>query len=113
MINPQPNIIKISSMTTSAQPMTKKEAQGGNAQWKLGHLPTGTDKKFIELVVPLTKITAGTLAPWVGLDHNQVQMVVDIVFGNEKIVVTDGDVCGLISFPFSYNIELRFFCSVI
>ena len=98
----------------SAQLMTKKEAQGGDAQWKLGHLPTGTDRKFTELVVPLAKITAGTLAPWAGLDHNQVQIVVDIVFGNGKIVVTDGNVwCGLISFPFSYNIELRFFCSVI
>ena len=111
---PQPNI-KISSITTSARPraMTKKEAQGGDARWKLGHLPTGTDKKFTELVVPLAKIMAGTLPPWVGLDYNQVQTVVDSVFGEGKFVVTDGDVwCGLVSFSSNTKLELRISCTM-
>jgi len=94
--------------------MTKKEARGGDAQWKLGHLPTGTDKKFTELVVPLAKIMAGTLPPWVGLDYNQVQAVVDSVFGDGKIVVTDGDVwCGLVSFPSFYKLGLNISCTLV
>ena len=93
--------------------MTKKEARGGDARWKLGHLPARTDKKFTELVVPAAKIMAGTLPPWVGLDYNQVQTVVDSVFGEGEIVVTDGDVwCGLVSFPSFYKHGLtRFSCT--
>ena len=93
--------------------MTKKEARGGDARWKLGHLPAGTDKKFTELVVPAAKIMAGTLPPWVGLDYNQVQTVVDSVFGKGEIVVSDGDVwCGLVSFPSFYKHGLtRFSCT--
>ena len=92
--------------------MTKKEARGGDARWKLGHLPPGTDKKFTELVVPLAKIMAGTLPPWAGLDYNQVQTVVDSVFGDGEIVVTDGDAwCGLVSkFTFLYKLGLRISC---
>ena len=102
---PQPNIIKISSITTPTQTMTKKEARGGDARWKLGHLPTGTDKKFTESVVPLAKIMAGTLPPWVGLDYQQVQTIVDSVFGEGEHIVTDSDVwCGLVSFPIFYNL---------
>ena len=94
----QQNIIKISSVTTS-QAVTKKQARGGDARWKLGHLPPGTDKKFTDSVVPLVKLKAGTLAPWAGLNHEQVQNIVDVVFGEGEFVVEDGDVwCGLVSF---------------
>lgn len=79
--------------------MTKKQARGGDARWKLGHLPPGTNKKFTDSVVPLAKLKAGTLAPWAGLNHEQVQKIVDDVFGQGKFVVEDGDVwCGLVSF---------------
>ena len=79
--------------------MTRKQARGGDARWKLGHLPPGTDKKFTDSVVPLAKLKAGTLAPWAGLDHEQVQNIVDVVFGQGSFIVEDGDVwCGLVSF---------------
>jgi hypothetical protein len=56
---------------------------------------------------------AGTLAPWVGLDYNQVQTIVDSVFGEGKIVVTDGDVwCGLVSLTSFYKLGLRLSCTV-
>ena len=91
--------------------MTKKQAQGGDAQWKLGHLPPGTEKIFTDSVVPLTKLKAGTLTPWAGLDHEQVQEIVDIVFDQGKFLVTDGDVwCGLVSFLIFYKI-LSHVCS--
>ena len=75
-----------------SQPMTKKQAQGGDAQWKLGHLPPGTDKIFTDSVVPLAKLKDGTLTPWAGLDHEQVQEIVDIIFDQGKFLVMDGNV---------------------
>ena len=105
-------MIKISSITTS-QPVTKKQAWGGDTQWKLRHLPPGTDKKFTDSVVPLVKLKAGTLAPWAGLNHEQVQKIVDAVFGQGKFVVADGDVwCGLVSFLKIIRFLLTFPCHV-
>ena len=107
-------MIKISSITTS-QPVIKKQAWGGDARWKLGHLPPGTDKKFTDSVVPLAKLKAGTLAPWAGLNHKQVQKIVDAIFGQGKFVVADGNVwCGLVSFSeiISTSFHLTFLCHV-
>ena len=100
-MSPQPNMVKISSVTTS-QPTTRKQARGGHVRWKLEHLPAGTGKKFTELVVPLAKLKAGTVTPWAGLDQDQVQKIVDDVFGEGEHVVKEGDAwCGLVSiFPF-------------
>ena len=90
-------MVKISSVTTS-QPTTKKQARGGHVRWKLEHLPAGTDKKFTEYVVPLAKLKAGTITPWAGLDHDQIQKIVDDVFGEGEHVVKEGDAwCGLAS----------------
>lgn len=95
-MSPQPNMVKISSITTS-QPTTKKQARGGHARWKLEHLPAGTDKNFTDYVVPLAKLKAGTITPWAGLDHDQVQKIVDDVFGEGKYKVKEGDAwCGLV-----------------
>jgi len=85
--------------------VTKKQARGGDARWKIRHLPSGTDKKFTDSVVPLAKLKAATLAPWAGLNHKQVQEIMDIVFDQGKFVVTDGDAwCGLVSFLISYKL---------
>ena len=52
----------------------------------------------MEYVVPLAKLKAGTITPWAGLDHDQVQKIVDDVFGEGKHVVKEGDAwCGLAS----------------
>ena len=99
---PQPNMVKISSITTS-QPTTKKQARGGHVRWKLEHLPAGMEKKFTELVVPLAKLKAGTITPWARLDQDQVQKIVDDIFREGEHVVKEGDAwCGLASiFPFT------------
>ncbi|KAG6821943.1 hypothetical protein H0H92_015976, partial [Tricholoma furcatifolium] len=85
-----PSIIKIESK--SLHPVSKKEARGGKAKWGLEHLPAGTSKKFTDEVAPLAMQKAGTLAPWAHLSTEQIQAIVDRVYGPDEYEVEFGDV---------------------
>ncbi|KAJ7255148.1 hypothetical protein C8J57DRAFT_1518076 [Mycena rebaudengoi] len=81
---------------------TRKEIRGSSAKWTLKHLPPGTSSEFTEEVVPLACELAGTLPPWMGLSVNQIQTIVDKVFGNSVHKVTaDTTWVGLIGYRLS------------
>lgn len=98
--------MKISESKLATGPQqTKKALRGGSKKWTLSHLPAGTSTAFTESLVSLAKIKAGTLRPWSGLSCEQVQELVDGVFGERMHVIRDDDVwCGLVSNIFiSFN----------
>ncbi|KAJ7194143.1 hypothetical protein GGX14DRAFT_576630 [Mycena pura] len=63
------------------KPLTKKAQRGDSRKWKLSHLPEGTAERFTNDVVPLMRERLGTLKPWEGLTVEQVQLIVDRVYG--------------------------------
>ena len=66
----------------SSTPHTQREAHGGSGKkWKLEHLPKGTSEVFTNQLVPLTKSLTGSLSPWEGLSKEQVQELVDKIYG--------------------------------
>jgi|SRR5882762_10381575 len=74
-------------------PRTQREARGGSGKkWKLEHHPKGTSEVFTNQLVPLAKSLAGSLSPWEGLSKEQVQKVVDKVYGSAQYTVQDAPI---------------------
>ena len=77
----------------SSTPRTQREACGGSGQkWKLEHLPKGTSKAFTNQLVPLAKSLAGSLSPWEGLSKEQVQELVDKIYGSNQYTIQDAPI---------------------
>jgi hypothetical protein len=85
------------NLDATNQLRTLKEAHGGSNKWALKHLPTGTADCFTNDVVPLARQKAGTLDPWDNLSIQQVQDILDKVYGAKSYkVVEDGIWFGLV-----------------
>ena len=80
------------------EPKTLKEARGGSNKWALAHLPDKKGPEFTELVAPLIRKKAGAnMNPWENLKVEDIQEIVDQVFGKGKYEVTeDGPWYGLV-----------------
>ena len=80
------------------EPKTLKEARGGCNKWALAHLPDNKGSDFTELIAPLIRKKAGmSLNPWENLKVEEIQEIVNNVFGNGKYDVTeDGPWYGLV-----------------
>jgi hypothetical protein len=77
----------------SSTPRTQREARGGSGKkWKLEHLPEGTSDLFTNELVPLAKSLAGSLSPWEGLSKEQVQSIVDKIYGTAQYTVQDAPI---------------------
>jgi hypothetical protein len=77
----------------SSTPRTQREARGGSGKkWKLEHLPQGTSEVFTNQLVPLAKSLAGSLSPWEGLSKEQVQELVDKIYGSARYTVQDAPI---------------------
>ena len=85
-------MIKIETNHQPAPIRTQKAAQGGDAKWKLSHLPAQTDDLFKDLLVPLACEMAGNLGPWEALPVTGVQRLVDRVYGPDQYVVAEDNV---------------------
>lgn len=85
-------MIKIEANRQPVPPMTQKAARGGDAKWKLSHLPPQTDDSFKDLLVPLAREMAGNLGPWEALPVTGVQNLVDRVYGTDQYVVSEDNV---------------------
>jgi hypothetical protein len=74
----------------SSTPRTQREARGGSGKkWKLEHLPKGTSEVFTNQLVPLAKSLAGSLSPWESLSKEQVQKLVDKIYGSAQFTLQD------------------------
>jgi hypothetical protein len=77
----------------SSTPRTQREARGGSGKkWKLEHLPQGTSEVFTNQLIPLAKSLAGSLSPWEGLSNEQVQELVDKIYGSARYTVQDAPI---------------------
>jgi hypothetical protein len=79
---------------------TKRDLRGGEKKWQLKHLPdtVNTAKPFRDDLTPLAIAKAGTLLPWASLTVEQVQELVDLVFGVGQYKVDQATAwCGLVS----------------
>ncbi|KAG6822793.1 hypothetical protein H0H92_012585, partial [Tricholoma furcatifolium] len=72
-------------------PRTQKELRGGRAKWLLTDLPDNAGNTFSNELMPLIRRKAGTLAPWTNLSTNELQELVDEVFGTGTYTVEAGD----------------------
>lgn len=62
--------------------MTQKQARGGRgSKWTLDHLPDGTKDRFKAVLVPSIRKFLGTLEPWELPTIEQLQELVDKVYG--------------------------------
>ena len=80
-------------------PQKLKEMHDGNEKWKLKHLSNDTNVQalFTEKVAPLAHKKAATLDPWSNLNIDEVQAIVDQVYGAGKFEVKeDGPWLGLV-----------------
>ena len=76
-----------------------KEMRDGDEKWKLVHLgpDSRTQKLFTERVAPLARMKAAALDPWNNLNVDQVQAIVNEVYGaNVHKVAEDGPWVGLV-----------------
>ena len=77
----------------SSTPRTQCEAHGESGKkWKLEHLPKGSSDVFTKQLVPLAKSPAGSLSPWEGLLREQVQELVDKIYGSGEYTVQEAPV---------------------
>ncbi|KAM6489172.1 hypothetical protein JOM56_015342 [Amanita muscaria] len=70
-----------------AVPKTQVEARNGDKKWAKRHLPKVAQDEFETVIVLLVHLKAGTLEPWDLLKVEDVQAIVDDVFGSEKYSV--------------------------
>jgi hypothetical protein len=91
--------IKVELNPIVNDPKTLKEARGGCNKWTLAHLPGKKGTEFTEVIAPLVRKKAGaSLNPWDNLNVEQLQDIIDSVFGKGKYeVVEDGPWYGLVS----------------
>ncbi|KAJ7465495.1 hypothetical protein FB451DRAFT_1369850 [Mycena latifolia] len=83
----------------AAKAPTRKALRNGAATWNLNHLPRGTSDEFTSEVIPLVRELAGAVPPWAALNVEQIQGVVDRVYGKGKHTVTlEGPWYGLVSY---------------
>ncbi|KIL55035.1 hypothetical protein M378DRAFT_182338 [Amanita muscaria Koide BX008] len=81
-----------------AVPKTQVEARNGDKKWAKRHLPKVAQDEFETVIVPLVRLKAGTLEPWDLLKVEDVQAIVDDVFGSEKYsVAPDGPWMNLVN----------------
>jgi hypothetical protein len=85
-------MIKIEMNHQPAPIWMQKAAQGGNAKWKLSHLPAQTDDLFKDTLMPLARKMAGNLGPWEALPVMGVQRLVDHVYGPDQYVIAEDNV---------------------
>jgi len=93
----------VSAPKSTVQPQrSKKDQRGGAKKWTLGHLPPGTAVQFTDLLVPLARIKAGRFErPWTGMHVEEVQELVDAVYGAQTYLVRKDDVwCDLVCITF-------------
>ncbi|KAG6852482.1 hypothetical protein C0991_011592 [Blastosporella zonata] len=67
----------------------QRELRGGTKKWTLSHLPNGTSDNFTNLVLPRVRRINSCLAPWTTLLTQQLQDIVDDVFGEGAQHVSD------------------------
>ena len=75
-----------------AQPKTLKEVRGGDDKWALKHLPEEARIRYTNEVVPLARKKAGSLNPWDQLTAENLQTLIDKVFGKGQYRVTNDGV---------------------
>ncbi|KAG6852257.1 hypothetical protein C0991_001508, partial [Blastosporella zonata] len=75
--------------TSTFTPRTQRELRGGTKKWTLSHLPNGTSDDFTNLLLPRVRRINGSLAPWSTLSTQQLQDIVDDVFGEGAQHVSD------------------------
>jgi len=69
------------------------EACGGNRKkWKLEHLPKRTSEVFTNQLVPLAKSLAGSPPPWESLSKEQVQGLIDKIYGSAQHTIQDAPI---------------------
>ncbi|KAG6823247.1 hypothetical protein H0H92_010874, partial [Tricholoma furcatifolium] len=94
--NVAPSNVKI---TRGRMAPTKTELRGGSKKWNENHLPAGAKERFKSEVVPMAKERTGILPPWANLSSDDLQDIVDEVYGSGTYTVEAGDAWhGLISY---------------
>lgn len=83
-----------------------KEMCDGDNKWKLKHLRNDTNVQalFTDKVAPLARKKAAALDPWSNLNIDEVQGIVDQVYGASRFKVKeDGPWLGLVHIMFGFN----------
>ena len=91
-----PQLVKIEpNVVTSKAAHVEKQ---GKENWQTKHLPAEAREDFENMIAPLVRLKAGALSnPWQALQVDEVQKVVDDVYGAGKYKVTgDGAFYGLV-----------------
>ena len=79
-------------MVSSTPRMQREACSGSGKKWKLKHLPKGSSDVFTKQLVPLAKSLARSLSPWEGLSREQVQKLVDKIYGSGEYMVQEAPV---------------------
>ena len=83
-----------------------KEMRDGDDKWKLKHLSDDANVQalFTDKVAPLARKKAAALDPWSNLNIDEVQGIVDQVYGAGRFEVKeDGPWLGLVRITFGFN----------
>jgi hypothetical protein len=92
-----PQLVKVEpNPVTSTATHVEKQAK---ENWQTKHLPAEARDDFENMIAPLVRLKAGALSnPWQGLQIDDVQALVDDIYGAGKYKVTgDGAFYGLVS----------------
>jgi hypothetical protein len=91
-------MVKVQANPVMDEPKTLKEAWGGCNKWTLAHLPDKRGSEFTDVIAPLIRKKAGNSSnPWENPKVEDIQEIVDNVFGVGKYEVTeDGPWYGLV-----------------
>ncbi|KAJ7246228.1 hypothetical protein C8J57DRAFT_1241711 [Mycena rebaudengoi] len=90
------------SEATPAKPLTLKTLRKGRKKWTPEDLPTGTARQFKDDVVPLARDLLGLQHnPWEPLSDDQVQGILDLVYGPKKHTTEDPAWQGLLAYRMS------------
>ena len=87
-------------------PRRLKEMRDGDDKWKLKHLSEDTNVQalFTEKVAPLARKKVAALDPWSNLNVDEVQAIVDQVYGAGRFEVKeDGPWLGLVRIMVGFN----------
>ncbi|KAJ7246226.1 hypothetical protein C8J57DRAFT_1523784 [Mycena rebaudengoi] len=90
------------SEATPAKLLTLKTLRKGRKKWTPEDLPTGTARQFKDDVVPLARDLLGLQHnPWEPLSDDQVQGILDLVYGPKKHTTEDPAWQGLLAYRMS------------